>query len=434
MRLQRFPAGVKPLESDLNALSDNALDGIQDLISVFSGNSGGSVLFQSTDPITAVASDVLTITTPSQRVAIGGAVETSSDYFETFDVSSDDRYVEIFFVISRNPVTATRNFLSLDTNSGSTILQNLEAEIAEVTNIRVVYLTQTTVPGGGSNSLQLSLNSNDLGFARLGSVFHDTSEGTTVFTEDTSFGFTFPSEPTVTIPPTPVVSATENGLMTPSLRETTLLAVTDVSGATDSPFLSFAAVGDNTTADKKAMRASLSYGEGLTVTQGSLAPDFLIASAANGTTTKVARADHVHALSQTGILRISKEFQLTGNLLGNLQTINITSADLPENVELAEILAIEMFWAPTQTTEGRVEIFWNQLPSGGTIGARALISSVGSQVGAELSIEIGSVGVVELTGAALALVDSWTGLSTDPIPSSGFIHVNIMGLRDGANG
>lgn len=425
MRLQRFPAGVKPLESDLNALSDNALDGIQDLISVFSGNSGGSVLFQSTDPITAVASDVLTITTPSQRVAIGGAVETSSDYFETFDVSTDDRYVEIFFVISRNPVTATRNFLSLDTNSGSTILQNLEAEIAEVTNIRVVYLTQTSqaVP---ANTLEPTLNSNDLGYARLGSVFHDVSAGTTVFTEDTSFGFTFPSEPTVTIPEVPVVGA-ENGLMTPALLATTLGSVQAV--VANAP-LSFASSGDNAAQGPKEVIASLDYGQGMTLFEGRLAPDFLPASAANGTTSKVARADHVHALSQSGVVRVTKEFQLSAGALGTLQDVNITAADLPENVTLASIMSVELFWAPSQTTEGQAGLSWQQLPSGGTMGARALISNVST-----IAIELGDTGVLELSGAALQLATEWNGgVSVPAIPSTGFVRVNILALRDGANG
>ena len=428
MRLQRFPAGVKPLESDLNALSDNSLEGIQDLISVFSGASSGSVLFDATPPIAAVADDVLTVTAPSQRVSVGGAVETSSDYFESYDVSANDRYVEIFFIISRAPVTATRNFLSLDTNSGSTILQNLEAEIAEITNIRVVFLTQTTLPGGGGvNTLVPTLTSNDLGFARLGSVSYDRNAASTTFTPDETFKFQFPIPPDITIPTPDPVSSTENGLMTPALLSITLGAVQEVYSDVDSPFLSFAATNTN---GLRGYSASLAVGEGLTTQNERLVPDFRTPSAANGQTTKVARADHTHALSQSGVVRVEKSFGLTANLFNNLRGVTITAADLPEQVELAAIMAVELFWAPSLNHPGRVELGWCHLPGGGTVGARAFISSV-----TDLSIEIGSLGALDLSNsAARTLVSEWTNLSVDTFPSTGTIYVSILALRNGANG
>lgn len=432
MRLQRFPAGVKPLESDLNSLSDNSLEGIQDLISVFSGASSGSVLFDAAPPITSVdlvnGDDFLTVTTASQRVSIGGAVETSADYFETFDVSSTDRYVEIFFIISRAPVTATRNFLSLDTDSGSTILQNLEAEIAEITNVRVVYQTQASLPGT-PNDLEPVLNANDLGFARLGSVSYDQSAGTTVFTPDDSFKFQFPIPPDITIPETGPVTGSESGLMTPALLAKLETAVQVVANDPDTPYLSFAAT---SISGAPGYSASIQTGEGLTVTQSQgLAPDFRPPSAANGQTTKVARADHVHALSQSGIVRVVKQFSLQSSLFGQLQTVSITSSDLPQNVTLSEIMNVELMWQPSQASEGRIDLGWTNLSGGGTVGARAYITDTSN-----LSIEIGSLGVVELLSpAARELVEGWTnGVSVDTYPSTGSIYVSILGLRDGANG
>ncbi len=427
MRLQRFPAGVKPLESDLNSLSDNSLEGIQDLISVFSGASSGSVLFDALAPITNVVDGTLTVTTTSQRVSIGGAVETSADYFEAFDVSSTDRYVEIFFVIGRSPVTATRNFLSLDSGSGSTILQNLEAEIAEITNIRVVYLTDTSLPGT-PNDMEPVLNANDLGFARLGAVSYDQSEGTTVFTPDTSFKFQFPIPPDITIPETEPVSGTQSGLMTPALLEKLETAVQAVVSDNDTPYLSFAAASIN---GAPGYSASIQTGEGLTVQPQGLMPDFLNASAANGQTTKVARADHVHALSQSGIVRVTKQFSLQSGLFGQLQQISITASDLPESVTLSEIMNVELMWRPNQNSEGRLELGWTNLPSGGTVGARAYITST-----SDLSIEIGSLGVAELISpASRQLVSEWNnGLQVDTYPSTGTVYVNILGLREGANG
>lgn len=429
MRLQRFPAGVKPLESDLNSLSDNALDGIQDLISVFSGTSSGSVLFDATAPITDVTDDVLTVTTPSQRVSVTGAVETSADYFETFDVSSTDRYVEIFFVISRNPVTATRNFLSLDTDSGSTILQNMEAEIAEITNIRVMYLTQSTLPGA-ANGLVPALNANDLGYARLGSVSHDRNNATTTFVGDPTFVFRLPVDiaagDPVVIPP---VNGQESGLMTPQLYSMTLTALQEVTADSDSPFLSFA--GTTSPAGLRGVSASLATGEGLTVDQNGLAPDFLVPTAANGQTTKVARADHIHALSQSGIVRVAKSFALTSNSAGSLQELTITSADLPSGVNLATIMSIELMWGPNPNDPGRVQLGWTEASGGGTVGARAYVSS-----NTRLHIEIGNLGVLALgTPGARSLVEDWMGgLSADTYPSTGTVYVNILGLREGANG
>jgi hypothetical protein len=431
MRLQRFPAGVKPLEADLNALSDNSLEGIQDLIAVFSGNSSGSVLFDATGPDATVVDNVLSVTAPGQRVAIGGAVETSATYFEAYDVSSTSRYVEIFFVISRAPVTATRNFLSLDTDSGSTILQNLLAEIAEITNVRVVFLTQTSVPVGGYNSLELTLNANDLGFARLGSVFYDQPLDDTTIELDDTFKFAFPSDPTLEIPEVPVVDGSSNGLMTPALRATTLGALQQINVDSDSPFLSFAGAGDNGAEGAKRVTASLSYGEGMTVQNGQLAPDFLIPSAANGQTTKVARADHVHALSQSGIVRVVKSFSLSANRFGQLAEVTIGPGDLPENVTISEIMNVELMWAPSQSNPGRVELGWVNLSGGGTVGARAYISDPTT-----VRIEIGSLGAVEFTSpAAIELVESWNNnQSVGAYPSTGTIYVNILGLRDGANG
>jgi hypothetical protein len=430
MRLQRFPAGVKPLESDLNSLSDNSLEGIQDLISVFSAEGNGSVLFDATAPIAEVVDDVLTVTAPAQRVSIGGAVETSSDYFESFDVSATDRYVEVFFIISRAPVTATRNFLSLDTNSGSTILQNLEAEIAEITNIRVVFLTQATLPQT-ANLLVPQLNSNDLGFARLGAVSYNRTQGTTTVTLDDNFGFAFPKPPSIDIPVIDPVSATENGLATPALLSLAQGAVQEVYNDNDTPFLSFASTLNN---GVRGFSGSIRYGSGLDVQEGllgpGLVPDFLPPSASNGQTTKVARADHVHALSQSGIVRVVKQIQLSSALFGNLTQLEISSADLPEGVTLAAIMNVEIMWAPSLSNPGQVQLGWAYAAGGGTVGARALISDVNA-----ISVEIGTLGALELGGsAARTLVSGWTNQSTDTYPSTGFIYVNILALRDGANG
>lgn len=430
MRLQRFPAGVKPLESDLNSLSDNSLEGIQDLISVFSAEGNGSVLFDVTEPTAEIVDDVLTVTAPAQRVAIGGAVETSADYFESFDVSATDRYVEIFFIISRSPVTATRNFLSLDTNSGSTILQNLEAEIAEITNIRVVFLTQATLPQT-ANLLVPQLNSNDLGFARLGAVSYNRTQGTTTVTLDDNFGFAFPKPPTITIPPIDPVSSTENGLATPALLSLAQGAVQEVYNDNDTPFLSFASTLNN---GVRGFSGSIRYGSGLDVQEGllgpGLVPDFLPPSAANGQTTKVARADHVHALSQSGVVRVVKQFQLSSTLFGNLAQLEISAVDLPENVTLSAIMNVELMWAPSLSHPGKVQLGWAYAAGGGTVGARALISDL-----TDLSIEIGTLGALELgSAAARSLVGGWTSTTVDTYPSSGVIFVNILALRDGADG
>jgi hypothetical protein len=432
MRLQRFPAGVKPLESDLNSLSNSSLEGIGDLISVFSAEGNGSVLFDATAPLVEVdaSTNVLTVTAPSQRVAIGGAVETSTDYFESFDVSATDRYVEIFFIISRVPVTATRNFLSLDTDSGSTILQNLEAEIAEITNIRVVFLTQATSPST-VNSLAPQLNSNDLGFARLGSINYDRSQAQTTITLDDNFGFAFPKPPDITIPEIDPVSSTQSGLATPSLLALAQGAVQEVYNDNDTPFLSFAATNTN---GVRGFSGSIRYGLGLEVQEGpsgpGLVPDFLPPSAANGQTTKVSRADHVHALSQSGVVRVVKQIQLSSSKFGNLTQLEIGSADLPEGVTLAAIMNVELMWAPSLANPGQVQLGWAYAAGGGTVGARVFVSNVN-----DLSVEIGTLGALELgSSAARALVSGWTSTSSDTYPSTGFIYVNILALRDGANG
>lgn len=424
MRLQRFPAGVKPLESDLNSLSDNALNGIQDLISIFTADPSGAVLFEQIPPIVdPVADDVLTVRAPAQTVSIGGAVEVSADYFESFDVSTLNRYVEIFYVISRSPVTATRNFLSLDTTSGSTILQNMEAEIAEVTNVRTVFLTQPEQPTNGANSLSLALNSNDLGLARLGSVFYDRNSNQSTFTPDLSYAFTFPSDPTVQQDPDPTVSQSQSGYMTPGLLELTLSAVQNVYIAQNAEaIISSSRVGNDITLD-------FSYGPGLTATNSGLQPNFLSPSAEAGVTERVARADHVHALFQSGIIRVDKYIQLSTTSIGQLTDIDITAADLPPDATLSDILSVEVYWAPQLNFLNRIALSWLELPSsGGTLGARAYINSTSS-----ISVEIGSAGALRLGPNGLSRVAAWVPNSSVPdIPNTGYIYINILGLRNGA--
>lgn len=466
MRLSRFPAGMKPLQSDLNAISENVEGAFSDLFTVFSNNTQG-VLFDALPPVVTKDGTNLTILTPAQRVGIVGNVESVKQYSEVFDVDDGlggelDLRVEIYFVFSRVPVTATRNFLSIEPIKGVSILQNFEAEIATHIRPHVVYLWTNNL---SASSEEPVVGPNDVGYIKLATVVYT---GVVTITDEPQNKFTLPNG--VVVPtqlhanqhmpggsdPIPVAALTNTlsagssaGLMPIGALATTMQSLQNLVPNSDSPFLSFSIVGTNTLVngayDPRIAQVSLKTDASLTVHNSGegqrLAVRFAPKGATAGQADEAARRDHIHALSESGIVVVNLQRAMTPSDLGTLITTTVTAADLPQGVRLGQILDIKYYWQPNNLSElnshddNMVAVPWIVAAIGSlgltTVGVRTNILSRDT-----FQIEVGVAGLAYLTAQMQAEVESWTApqYSQGAYPSSGTLHMVVIGLREGANG
>jgi len=457
---------MKPLQSDLNAISENVEGAFSDLLNVFSNNTQG-VLFDALLPVVTKDGTTLSVFTPAQHVGIQGNVEYVKQYSELFDVDDGlggelDLRVEIFFVFTRVPVTATRNFLSLEPIKGVNILQNFEAEIATHVRPHVVYLWTNNLSASGEVP---ALGPNDVGHIKLATVIYT---GVVTITDEPQNKFTLPNS--VVVPtqahaaqhmpggsdPLPIATLTNTltagssaGLMPIGALATTMQAVQNLVPNNDSPFLAFSIVGTNTLVngvyDPRIAKVSLKTDASLTVHNSNegqrLGVRFAPKGATAGQADEAARRDHIHAVSESGIVVVNLERTLAASDLGTLLTITITASDLPQNVRLGQILDVKYYWQPSNLSElnnhddNLVAVPWVVAAIGAlgltTVGVRTNVLANNT-----FQAEIGAAGLTYLTPQMQAEVQSWTSpqYSQGTYPSSGKLRMVVIGLREGANG
>ena len=338
MKRQRFTAGVKPLSEDLNGLNENVESALSDFFNIFGGSSG-TVLFNRNNPIVVNVGGTntdLQVTTPSNTMAVTGAVEASTTYTETLPITAADLLVEVYFIVRRLDVQATRNFLSVDASTGSSIVQDLETSVCDITEIEVIYLSSSNIADVLDPPV---LGPDELGFIHLGSLVYLDSDNSVTFTEDLTSDFTLPSGVSVLATPhadqhlstgtdpiqlavtTAAPEGSLEGLMPEGALAASLGGIQDLVAETGSTFLSFATTGDNLvtagTFDPKQAIATLNLSPSLTAEVTNSVPTlgvkYLAQGQVNGTSDFAARSDHEHTLLQSGFIIQQKTIEVTAD-------------------------------------------------------------------------------------------------------------------------
>lgn len=450
---QVFSAGFKPLASDFTAIGLNRQAAFKLLLSAFSGDAS-AVLFDAIAPTVSENGTVYTITTPAQLVSIEGALAQSSEYVESFDTDNgaggqNDLYVYVFFVVRQTPVTDTRNFLSTVPATGAQILQNLTVEVAQRYTVEVVYLSSLTA----NTTLVPILDSDAIGYVKLADFVAQPGNPVEVTVNQVP-KFALPGGSSSSLPahgdthitgqdriPDAVLSDTNPngstvGLMPEGALATAYSSVQGIVPAGTSPFLSFASTPDESGRGKQVI-AELSADNSLTTgSDAKLGLNFLAASDLNGSSSRPARSDHTHPLSETGMLVINQSLAVSLSSLGDVRSFTASPTDT--TIEVERILDVAIYWEPNNVKSEeyiRLAAPWSTVIQSGlgvqTLGARAMIT--GSNT---FKLEIGSVGITYLTQEMQNTISPLVngGYNGSNIPTDGTLHMVITALRKGTDG
>ena len=449
---QVFSAGFKPLASDFTAIGLNRQAAFKLLLSAFSGDAS-AVLFDAIEPTVTKSNTVYTITAPSQLVSIEGALAQSSEYVESFNTDNgaggeNDLYVYVFFVVRQTPVTDTRNFLSTVPSTGAQILQNLTAEVAQRYTVEVVYLSSPAE----NTTLVPVLDTDALGYVKLADVSVISGEAAVTLNQAPKFALPGGSSSSVAshaqthidgpdrIPDAVLSGSNQNGstagLMPEGALATTYSSVQGIVPDSASSFLSFASQPDDSGRGRQVIAALASDNSLTTGPDSRLGLNYLAESALNGLSSRPARSDHTHPLSETGMLVINQSLVVTLSTLGAVRTFTVAATDT--TIEIERILDVVVYWEPNNVNSEeyiRLAAPWSIINQSGlgaqTLGARAMIT--GSNT---FKLEIGSAGITYLTQEMQNTISPLVngGYNGSNIPTDGTLHMVITALRKGTDG
>lgn len=451
---QVFSAGFKPLASDFTAIGLNRQAAFKLLLSAFSQDAS-AVLFDATAPTVSENGTEFTISTPSQRVSVEGALAESALYEETFDVDNgaggeNDLYVSVFFVVRETPVSDTRNFLTTVPATGAQILQNLTAEIAQQYTVDVVYLSSAV----NGDTQEPVLGTDDVGSVKLAEFWRPGGGSATVTVNDVA-KFALPAGTAATIAPhasehlpggtDPIQLAALDsndpngstvGLMPAGSLSAALGSVQGIIAAQDSTFLSFATQADDSGFGTQVI-ADLETDNSLTAYPGTsntqLGLNFLAPGSLRGQSSRPARSDHTHPLSETGMLVLNQTRNLSLSDRGEVLTIPVTTPN--STIEIEQITDVTVYWEPNNVADGqyvRIAAPWSVAGNGDqTVGARATVTGTNTFL-----LELGTEGITYLTTAMQDAIDPLlsTGYVGNNYPTDGTLHMVITAIRKGTNG
>lgn len=467
MRQQNFDPGVKPLSEDLNSINKNTEAGLFDLLRAIGGSSG-ALLFEDAPLQVVKVGSVFTVTAPTQYIAVSGAIERSTLYSEAIDVDDPGNpgtdlplQLHAYLMISRQPESAVRNFLSVSPTTGATVQQNLDTEVAFSTTVRPVYIWSNVLVDSLAEPV---VSVDDVGFVKLGSFTWDGAVLAQI--DNISDRFQLPSGVSVSagvhaashLPegddeiPAALVTSTSGGstpgLMPAGAQNAVQNSLQDVVQATGAEYVVLSTSGNNAISggaiDSKRTEISLRLAGslvpqdvgGLLGLGANLAP----ASALAGSDERVARADHSHPLSQSGLVFVQLEELVVSANAGTIITKEITAADLPIGVGIEKILSVQTFWAPPNLAPGseerNVETGWFASTLAGQGGFQSIGTRIIGYNSNTFKIEIGSGGLAYLSTATENEVESWTSppYSGGTFPKTGTLRMLVLCRREGANG
>lgn len=458
MKKVNFTQGMKPTVADLNDLHNLTEDALYRLLQALAGSTG-KVLFDNSDPSISVdfGTQQLVLSISSRYFAINGSIGFTPATVNTFDVSEDFQ-LGIFFIIKKNGIEATRNFLSLDSSQEVLIQQDLTAVVRYEDISRVEYTVRNDLFTSVEDPI---LADDDVGFVKFGELSFNSATQAYLFTKNTTDTVIFPlsaSQPVtehgsthVNGPdfiPAAAIAAVPGGSslgLVPQGGLTAILdAVQEVRPSTSSEFIEVSTSGtnepDGDTIDPKIATINLKLAESLTSLDDGqqgvmLGVAYRTANATNGIEELAARADHIHPLISTGL--VSRSYVLAindasayGQIIGPYRVEPAVGEAAGTNT-VGRIVAVRVGWRPPNKPDRYlVDSGWCVVNESNrpveTVGCRAIIASRDT-----FYLELGEAGVAIVSqGLATELGAAWqTGGRYAKV---GHIVIDVLALRAGA--
>jgi len=446
MKKVHFVAGVKPLVSDMNNLHTYTEEALFSLLQAVGGSSG-RLLFNATPPVYSANNNIITITVPYQFFAVEGAVSYVPETQWTRSTTTD-LVLGIYFILKKAPIPEERNFLSLNPDSIA-VQQDLTTPVAfeDIGRVEVTVGTVITNPPE-----EPVLGAGDVGFVQLGFLTYNLNTGGFVYTGNSADLFTLPAataqpaQPhaashlsTDRIPDAAVNPGVDGGStegLLPRGGLTTLIgAIQDIQPTPTSSFVEVVYTGDNapsgnTTEPKVALlHVNLASSLAAVVEDQAikLGVNFKPASAVAGTSKQSARADHIHGLTEFGLIVMSQTISDLSIFVSGSFTVPSVGA----SGTVGKIISVTPYWVPPNAPANfyGVPCGWLLVsnPAAQTLGCRASIT--GSNT---FFVEKGAA------GAALITSELITKLAQDNIiwdngqfAITGSIRLEILAARAG---
>lgn len=455
MKQINFSDGMKPLTADMNNLHLYTEEAVYTLLQAMGGSTGG-LLFEALEPTAGVVSDTLTITVAEQHFAIDGAVGLAPETTATFDVTGTDAKVAVYLLLKKAGVEDERNFISLDTDTGLLVQQDLTTIVEYDDETRVEFIDTYD----GSTPDEPPLGAGDVGFVKLGSYDWDSGTTTLTYTANTSAHFTLPANVQQALTthgvehlstgddPIPVSEldnvsgGSTEGLMPNGALTAALGAVQDIVGATT--FIEVASEDSNEVSGNdilpKTVTINIALDDSLAETvDGTLGVVFPTTSARAGYETRAARADHVHALIETGLISytllidVPSDSTLLGQVLGPY-TVSSQSSGGDGTDDIGRIVSIRVSWIPPGVSGNYygIDCGWATIEQQGTqtIGCRSI---VGGQT--SFYLETGNLGLAYLTAAITTHINSTMSgnWQLGTYAKGGTLKVDVLAIRVGSH-
>lgn len=453
-----FSDGMKPLTSDMNALSSNTEDALSTLLSAVGGSSG-KILFEAAEPITAYDGSTVLLTVPQQHFAIGGAIGVVPETTRTI-ASTGDRQIGIYFILKKFPTEEVRNFISLDDEDNILIQQDMSATVAteDIGRVEFLHVGDLVTP---VDEPVLALN--DADFIRLGTVVLDISATPQLtFNLNTAEVFTLPNNVGQAISKhasthltggsdaidpakmnSGVIGGSMPGIMPYGSLATTMGSIQNIES--ESTYLSTVAQGDNEafadgTRNEKTITLKINTDDSLVATGESgetLGVNFPSKSALYGIYDKAARWDHAHPLADTGVIIHSFTLPINqttafGEVYGPY-TVNAASSGGDSGDKVGRIVGFHIYWIPpNQINNAQTAIACSWVPffdgsSMETVGCRGIITSKDS-----FCLELGARGVAYLSDKTLLYLADRANWQYGNYAVAGSIRVDVFAIRDGS--
>ncbi len=471
MKKLRFADGMKPLTADMDQLHDLTEEALGTVIQALTGGSSGKVLFSNLPPAAVydAGAGTLTITVLAQHYALSGVVVQQQTTEPSVAAGTTDLQVGVFLIAGTEGVVATRNFLTLDPASDQIIQQDLTHELFTLNSSRVFL---TTVSDLTTQVPEPTLGADDLGFVRLGTVRFTQATGAVIIDKNTVDTYSLPTGTTV---PTTAHGASHlpggvdevavatlsgsssggsaAGLLPAGGLSAILGAVQSVVAADSAPYIQVLTDGNNapdgSLINAKRTTLALHLHQSLTTTdsggQTALTVAHKPATPLNGTSDQSARADHGHALVESGLIFQQITLDMTLAKKGSITPFTVTpAASGSTTATIAKIISVVAMWQPANIKAGlenrSIETGWSVFPYAGStssVGCRVLVTGKNT-----LNLEIGSLGAAFASGAAIQSINDVVGGGanawTNPLyaggefTTTGKIFLFVTALRAGS--
>lgn len=434
MKLRRFPATMKALEEDFNAIHENTELGLADLIyAIANASTDPTKLLISTTAVSFTGTGPWNLVIPDTWFAIDGVLASLVSASSVPVANTGDRTVALYLHIERSNVNADRDFLDL---SGGTPAVGVDSFVVERDFAASVELIDPyTGPGDAP-----AAGTDDVGDPILFATA--TISGGVMTVDHDPNNYTLAIDVGTAAPhaaqhlqggldPIDLATPAQEGLISAEDMAVVRAALTNLTIDAGSPFLVRTISGTNP-ADPKTVALTIRlYADSLVSVNDSgtykLGLNFPVGGLA-GSSDRPARSDHKHNLSDSPIQVAVRTVTIDdpSNQLGS-----VIQVQAPENFGL--ITNVVIHWlAPTITSP-----YYPLVQVAGImdlVGVRYTLAGT-----RDIRLRIGDNGLCNLTAEERALVlavtgsQTWdsAGSSAGLIPTTGKLVIYITGVRLG---